>query len=615
MGNNIKLLPDSIANQIAAGEVIQRPASVVKELLENAVDAEATEVNLIIKDAGKSLIQVIDNGKGMNESDARLSLERHATSKITETKDLFDIKTMGFRGEALASIASISHLEIKTKTRDEELGTRLLVEGSELKTQEPCQTKNGSSFAVKNLFFNVPARRKFLKSERAELRHIIDEFERVALPNPHIKFTFQHNDNELFRLESSILRGRIIDIFGKRYQDNLAPVKQETEIVNLRGFIVKPEKAKKTRGDQFFFVNGRFIKSGYLHHAVKEGMSELLPRDSHPGYFIEFQVSPEFIDVNIHPTKTEIKFEDERAVYAILKSSVRQTIGQYNLTPGLDFEREQGFDNLPESNRIKPPEIKVNPDFNPFKKETGFSAYDKRDQERRENYQKMFRTDNEPGAQSGTADFKPPREVENSEGSDQKLHFNEEHQQKFTGFYPVYNKFLLVKSQNGELLIHQSRAHERILFERFITFMDKEGTPSQQSLFPQQVNFNKVDTDLINELQPDLKKLGFELSPFGQNGFVVQGMPDYAAHRDPKELLEGVIENFKNNKQDLKLDKKEAFARSLAKRTAIMPGKRLTHEETEVLLNELFMCENPNTTPGGLPIIKPLSANFFDNLL
>lgn len=615
MGNNIKLLPDSIANQIAAGEVIQRPASVVKELLENAVDAEATEVNLIIKDAGKSLIQVIDNGKGMNESDARLSLERHATSKITETKDLFDIKTMGFRGEALASIASISHLEIKTKTRDEELGTRLLVEGSDLKTQEPCQTKNGSSFAVKNLFFNVPARRKFLKSERAELRHIIDEFERVALPNPHIKFTFQHNDNELFRLESSILRGRIIDIFGKRYQDNLAPVKQETEIVNLRGFIVKPEKAKKTRGDQFFFVNGRFIKSAYLHHAVKEGMSELLPRDSHPGYFIEFQVSPEFIDVNIHPTKTEIKFEDERAVYAILKSSVRQTIGQYNLTPGLDFEREQGFDNLPESNQIKPPEIKVNPDFNPFKKESGFSAYDKQDQQRRENYQKMFQTEGESTAQSGTGGFNHVPEGVSHEGSDQKIHFNDESPQKFLSFYPIYNKFLLVKTENGELLIHQGRAHERILFERFITFMDKEGTPSQQSLFPQQVNFNKADTDLINELQPDLKKLGFELSSFGQNGFVVQGMPDYAAHLDPKELLEGVIENFKNNRQDLKLDKKESFARSLAKKTAIMPGKRLSHEETEMLLNELFMCDNPNTTPTGLPIIKPLNANFFDNLL
>ena len=615
MGNHIKLLPDSIANQIAAGEVIQRPASVVKELLENAIDAEATEINLIIKDAGKSLIQVIDNGKGMSESDARLSLERHATSKISNTKDLFDIKTMGFRGEALASIASISHLEIKTKTREEELGTRLLIEGSELKSQEPHQTKNGSSFAVKNLFYNVPARRKFLKTERAELRHIIDEFERVALPNPHIKFTFEHNGNELFRLESNILRGRIIDIFGKRYQDNLAPVKQETEIVTLRGFAVKPEKAKKTRGDQFFFVNGRFIKSNYLHHAVKEAMSELLPRDSHPGYFIEFQVNPEFIDVNIHPTKTEIKFEDERAVYAILKSSIRQTIGQYNLTPGLDFEREQSFDQLPESKTVHPPEIKVNKDFNPFEKNSGFSAHDQKDRERRENYQKMFAGDDETHRSSPSPDSPFSPAGEKNEGSDQKLHFQTTANNVFTAFYPVYNKFLLVKTENGELLIHQSRAHERILFERFISFMDKEGTPSQQSLFPQQVNFKKADAELIRDLQPDLKKLGFELSSFGSNGFVVQGMPDYAAHRDPRELLEGTIENYKNNLQELKTDKKEAFARSLAKKTAISRGKKLTHEETEVLLHELFLCENPNTTPTGLSIIKPLDVNFFEKLL
>lgn len=615
MGNNIKLLPDSIANQIAAGEVIQRPASVVKELLENAVDAEATKINLIIKDAGKTLIQVIDNGKGMNESDVRLSLERHATSKISETKDLFDIKTMGFRGEALASIASISHLEIKSKTRDEELGTRLLVEGSALKTQEPCQTKNGSSFSVKNLFYNVPARRKFLKSERAELRHIIDEFERVALPNPHIKFTFEHNSNELFRLESTVLRGRIIDIFGKSYRDSLAPVKQETEIVTLRGFAVKPEKAKKTRGDQFFFVNGRFIKSAYLHHAVKEAMSELLPRDSLPGYFIEFQVKPEFIDVNIHPTKTEIKFEDERAVYAILKSSIRQTIGQYNLTPGLDFEREQSFDNLPKSTQIKPPEIKVDTGFNPFKKEHGFSSHDKTDRQRQENYQKMFDTDRISSDALGGGESNFNRTDEYRGGSDQKIDFDAGDKHGFTAFYPLYNKFLLVKTENGEVLIHQSRAHERILFERFMTFMDKEGSPSQQSLFPQQVNFKKADAELIKDLQPDLKKLGFELSGFGPNGFVVQGMPDYAAHRDPRELLEGVIENYKNNRQELKLDKKEAFARSLAKKTAITRGKKLTHEETEVLLNELFSCDNPNTTPTGLPILKPLDANFFENLL
>lgn len=612
MGNHIKLLPDSIANQIAAGEVIQRPASVVKELLENAVDAEATEINLIIKEAGKTLIQVIDNGKGMNESDARLSLERHATSKISQTNDLFDIKTMGFRGEALASIASISHLEIKTKSRDEDLGTRIIVEGSTVKKQEPCQTKNGSSFAVKNLFYNVPARRKFLKSERAELRHIIDEFERVALPNPHIKFTFTHNGNDLFQLESTVLRGRIIDIFGKRYKDSLAPVKQETDIVNLRGFIVKPEKAKKTRGDQFFFVNGRFIKSAYLHHGVKEAMSELLPKDSHPGYFIEFQVNPGFIDVNIHPTKTEIKFEDDRAVYAILKSSVRQTIGQYNLTPGLDFEREQGFDAVPSRNDqpVKAPEIKVNPDFNPFHKSSGFSSYNQKDRERRENYQKMFETTNPEHHPNHFGEL-PQSDV----GSDQKMNFEPESQNRHTQFYPLYNKYLLVKTANGEVLIHKSRAHERILFERFSTMLEKEGAPSQQSLFPQQVNFNQADADLIQELQPGLKKLGFEISPFGNTGFIVQGMPEYAAQQDPAELLEGVIENFKNNRNELKLNKQEAFARSLARKTAIGTGKKLSDEETQVLLDELFSCENPNTTPTGLPIIKPLGPAFFDDIL
>ncbi|KAB1064319.1 DNA mismatch repair endonuclease MutL [Salibacter halophilus] len=622
MANIVQLLPDNIANQIAAGEVIQRPASVVKELLENAVDADATEIDLIVKDAGKTLIRVIDNGSGMSDEDARMALERHATSKIRSSDDLFSIKTMGFRGEALASIASISHVEIKTKERSNDLGSQVLVEGSEVKKQEPTQTKNGTSIAVKNLFYNVPARRKFLKSDQVELRHIIDEFERVALPNPHIKFTFHHNDNELFHLDPGSFRQRVVAVFGKKFRERLVPVEQKTNILDLRGFVGKPESARKTRGEQFFFVNGRFIKSHYLHHAISEAMEELIPKGYHPSYFIELQVEPDFIDVNIHPTKTEIKFEDERAIYAIVSSSVRQAIGQYNITPTIDFEQETSFDGPSSNKPVTPPQIKVDTSYNPFEENKQFGGKPGSDRKKfsgseaskamqRENYEKLFRAN--PEMAKWTAQHLDQEDETPEETQQQSFEVEEKEQHKMPCIQ-LHKKYILSTIKSGAVLIHQSRAHERILFERFTEFLANNPASSQQSLFPQQVQFSAQDATLVEELSDELKMLGFELSGFGKTTFVVQGMPDYAVNQDPQELLETVLENYKNNLQELKLDKQEAFARSLAQRTAIIGGKELSRDEMLVLIEELFACSNPYTTPGGRPIIHTFTIKEFDKL-
>lgn len=630
MADIIQLLPDTIANQIAAGEVIQRPSSVVKELLENSVDAGSSEINLIVKDAGKTLIQIIDNGCGMSETDARMCLERHATSKIREANDLFSIRTMGFRGEAMASIASIAHLELKSKLTGSELGTKITVEAGEVVDQEPCQVKEGTSIAVKNLFFNIPARRKFLKSNAVEIRHIIDEFERVALAHPDIKMTFHHNDNELFHVERGSFRQRIVGLFGKKYNEKLAPIEQETNLVNISGFICKPEGAKKTRGEQFFFVNKRFIKSHYLNHAIQEAMKELLPQGYYPGYYIMLEVSPDFIDVNIHPTKTEIKFEDEKAIYSIINSSVKQSMGQYNISPTLDFEQESSFDVPPISpgTTIQMPQIKVNQSFNPFDEEKKKSTPSFRpsmtpqDKNNKENWESLYK--------SSTPTWNPSdfeTEIEDEEEDDAEFDFGgksetqnvpsnintdkiDQSSEKLT--IQLHTKYILSHIKSGFMVIHQSRAHERILYEQYIVALANNNGGSQQQLFPQTVEFNTVDAELIRELKPELQSTGFDIEDFGNNSFVIQGLPAYATDGNPKELLEGIIEHFKNNLIKLKLSKQEAFARSMARKTAIRQGKKLEQAEMTALIDELFACENPYTTPSGKNIIITLTLDELD---
>ena len=619
MADLIQLLPDSIANQIAAGEVIQRPASVVKELLENSVDSGATSVQLIVKDAGKTLVQVIDNGSGMTETDARMSLERHATSKIRKAEDLFSIRTMGFRGEALASVASISQLDIKTRVEKRDLGTHIEVEGSKVNLQEPVQTPVGTSIAVKNLFFNVPARRKFLKSHNVETRHIIDEFERVALVHPEIEFSFHHNNNELFRLPKANFRQRAVGIFGKRYNQLLVPVEETTNLVKISGFLVKPEAAKKTRGEQFFFVNQRFIKSSYLHHAIQNALSELIPKGYHAGYFLLLEVEPDFIDINIHPTKTEIKFEDERAIYAILNSSVKQAIGKFNVAPSLDFDQETSFNTtaLKPGQEVRMPQVKINQDYNPFEEEKKDAARFNRPLEspqqrsNRENWEKLYTEHpflQQRGKSEATFHRQQPQETISTVSSDFSS-TTEAGSQGEGKTVQLHKKFILAQIRSGFVLIHQHRAHERILFEKYIQALSRNTGWSQQQLFPQNVEFNTNDAEMIRSLLEELQAIGFDINEFGKNTFVIQGMPTYAADQDPKELLEGVIEDFKQNEQKLNVEKKESFARSLARKTAIKAGKTLNIEEMQAIIDELFGCENPYTTPSGKTIVSTVTLD------
>ncbi len=627
MADIIQLLPDAIANQIAAGEVIQRPASVVKELLENAIDADATSIQLIVKDAGKTLIQVIDDGKGMSETDARMSLERHATSKISSSNDLFALNTMGFRGEALASIASIAHLTIQTKRKEDQLGVKLEVEGSSVNSQEPITCKDGTSMAVKNLFFNVPARRKFLKKDSIEVRHIIDEFERVAMAYPEVKFTFHHNGNEVFHLQGGNFRQRIVQIFGKRYNERLVPITELTDIVELNGFIGKPETAKKTRGEQFFFVNNRFIKNPYLNHAIQEAMEDLLPSGSHPGYFIHLKVDPSTLDVNIHPTKTEVKFENERSIYAILRSATRQALGKHHVAPTLDFEQETSFDIPLGSKPVVAPTITVDPTYNPFdtdkKSSTSSSGNSFKPQstpqERHnlENWQKLY--DQNPSLASSihipNGNDDDNIDLDSSNSPKQQTLTVESGQESVTSSgkaFQVHGKYIIAHIKSGVMMIHQSRAHERVLYESFIRSMASRDVASQQQLFPQTVSLPAGDAAVVQELIDDLQTAGVDIRNFGAHTFIIQGLPPYATNAEPKAFLEGILEHYKNNMQGLRLSKQEALARSLAKRSGIKSGQQLSTEEMMQLIDELFACENPYSTPSGKRIINTFTIDQLD---
>lgn len=600
MPDIINLLPDAVANQIAAGEVIQRPSSAIKELLENAVDAGASEISVYIKDAGKSLIRVIDNGCGMSETDARMCFERHATSKINKADDLFSIKTLGFRGEALASIAAIAQVELKTKKTENEWGTILRIDASNFISQKPCPCENGTALSIKNLFFNVPARRKFLKSNTAEMRHIMEEFHRVALVKNNIAFKLFNNDKLLEELPSGRRKQRIINIFGSAYSQRLVSINQDTESISIEGFILKPEFSKKTRGEQYFFVNGRFIKHSYLNHAVSRAFDELIPSDAFPSYFIYLEVNPQEVDVNIHPTKTEVNFSNQQYIYAILNAAVKESLGKFNIIPSIDFSINQDF-TIPhpsqEPKNITAPEIKIDPTYNPFETNSGRSGQ-----------KQSFSTGNTTSDQS-----KFTRETKPSEGPffglyDNQLPFTEENN---INVFQLNNTYLVSSIKSGLIIIDQHRAHARILFEEYLEkdmLIEKKG---QQQMFPITFHLNPQDADIMAEIGKNLSSFGFEIEPFGKNTFLINAYPPEIPSDEVKNLLEDFIEQFKNRSEDLTTNFRSIFARSLALRKAIPYGKKLKNPEMNNLIDRLFGCQVPGVSPDGTTVYRILTLEEF----
>ena len=562
----IQLLPDHVANQIAAGEVIQRPSSAVKEMLENALDAGSTEIKLFIKDAGKTLLQVVDNGSGMSKADLKMCFERHATSKIKSADDLFNIQSMGFRGEAMASIAAIAHVEVTSKLTDKELGTHLIIEGSKITTHEDCASSNGTSMKVKNLFYNVPARRNFLKSDQVEMRHIVEEFTRIALANPKVKMQLFHNNSELFHLPSSNLRQRIVNIIGDKKNETLVPIEEETTLVKITGFVGKPEAAKRTRGEQYFFVNKRFIKSQYLHHAVSKAFEEVIAYNYFPSYFINLSIDPKLIDINIHPTKTEIKFEDENAIYAIIRATVKRSLGAYNIAPSLDFSQELSFDLdflNKEPKTLRQPTIKVDSTYNPFEKKSEYTLE--------------------------TVIEKEWKQPTLSEEFDSNNELNELSQ--------IGNHFIAVPNENGLLLIHQRRAHKRILFEYFKNILSQQKGQSQQLLFPNEINLNNTELEFIVSMQKELNAVGF-IFEFKDSTLVISGIPPECQEENLHGIIENLIEQAKNSEQ-LNINQKDNLAKSLATSLAISEFKKLADEEMKSLKNELLKCKSPSVCPSG----------------
>lgn len=619
MSSIIQLLPDHVANQIAAGEVVQRPASVVKELLENAVDAKATDIKLIIKDAGKSLVQVIDNGSGMSVTDARLCFERHATSKIRQAEDLFSLHTKGFRGEALASIAAIAHMEMKTRQEQEELGTHIVIEGSKFVSQDVAVLPKGTSFAVKNLFFNIPARRNFLKSETVEHRHIVDEFQRVALAHPNIHFTYYHNGGELFNLPQSNFRQRIVNIFSGKTNEKLVPVHEDTEIVSIQGFVSKPEFAKKNRGEQFFFVNDRFIKSGYLHHAVMAAYEGLLKDGAQPSYFLYLNVPPHTIDINIHPTKTEIKFDDEHALYAILRSAIKHSLGQFNVAPVLDFDRDSNLDTPYnyQNKEASTPTIQVDGNFNPFsddKPNKHFSTHRKTDNT--SSWESLYvglkhDTDSSlEGAQQTITDI-AEIEFESEEVTGSLFDENEiEHSGNRT--YQIHKKYIVNPIKSGIVIVDQQRAHQRILYEQFLTNMTVHQASSQQLLFPINLFFSSSEMELIGELQLSLVNTGFVFEETNDDHVVISGLPVNVSEGEASIVLEQLLSDLQDGIPESSFSQNDSIAKSMAKSLAVKTGSYLTEKEQENLVNGLFACKEPNVSPFHKPTFITMRVEDLD---
>ena len=599
MADIIQLLPDHVANQIAAGEVVQRPASVVKELLENAIDAGATTIKLIIKDAGKTLVQVIDNGKGMSVTDARLSFERHATSKIRTADDLFLLNTKGFRGEALASIAAIAHVELKTKQENEDVGTCIEIEGSTVNSQEVVVTPKGTSISVKNLFYNIPARRNFLKSNTVETRHIVDEFHRVALAHPNIGFVMFHNGSETFNLPESNYRQRIVNIFGTKTNEKLVPVDEDTEVLKISGFVGKPEFAKKTRGEQFFFVNDRFIKSAYLNHAIGSAFEGLLKDGAHASYFLNLTVNPQTIDINIHPTKTEIKFDDEHTLYAILRSAVKHSLGQFNIAPVLDFDRDANLDTPYSYQQKGEPSVEIDRSFNPFREEkqssnsgaVSNSSYKKTPSS---NWESLYVGLESKGTQT-QQDFS---EVQFESATKNESIFDNDNQvEKKQSTYQFHNKYIVSTIKSGMLLIDQHRAHQRVLYEDFLKNMTIKEAMSQQLLFPLQLHFSPQEINIINQLKTDLEHTGFIFQTIKEELVEISGVPVSVPESEVSIILEQLINDVENEVPDSNFSPTDLLAKSLAKSLAIKTGQSLTIMEQEHLVNSLFACKEPNVSP------------------
>lgn len=596
MADRIKLLPDHVANQIAAGEVVQRPASVVKELLENAIDAGATRIQLIVKDGGKTLLQVVDDGIGMSETDARLSFERHATSKIATAQDLFNLRTKGFRGEALAAIAAIAHVELQTRTEEAEVGTRIKIEGSAITTQEVIATPKGTSIAVKHLFFNIPARRNFLKSHQVELRHITDEFHRVALAHPNIEFHFYNNGAQLFNLPKTKHRQRIVHIFGIKMDNRLVPVNEATEVVTLSGFICKPAFAKKSRGAQFFFANNRFIKSSYLHHAVISAFEGLIKPGLYPGYFLYLEVNPAAIDINIHPTKTEVKFDDEKALYAILRASVKHSLGQFGVAPVLDFERDPKLD-TPYSYKEKEavlPKISVNAAFNPFQDEPQRSTGKTTPQKPSiQGWESLYKGLDQELTTEGFSSVA----IELDSKVQESLYTHTELPEHTAATFQLRQKYVVSPVKSGMLVVHQNRAHQRILFEKFLEEITVKEGVSQQLLFPVALSFTPQERVILTEIRDSLAKVGFAFESLEQETVKVTAIPPLLAESGIGTLLDHLIADYKQGIGDGSHSQAEVLAKQLSKNLAVKTGKPLYPESQRALLNHLFACKVPALSP------------------
>lgn len=633
MADIIRLLPDNLANQIAAGEVVQRPASVVKELLENAIDAGAQNIRLIVKDAGKTLIQVVDDGIGMTETDARLCFERHATSKIRATEDLFNIRTMGFRGEALASVAAVAQVELRSKQRSQELGTRIVIEGSEIILQEPCQATAGTSIMVKNLFFNVPARRNFLKSNNIEMRHIMDEFQQIAMAHPDIFFSLHHNGTKLFHLPAGNLRQRIVGLLGTKTNAALIPIEEETDIIKIHGYIGKPDHAKKIRGEQFFFVNNRFIKSNYLQHALFQAYEDLLPQKMYPLYCVFFDIDPSKIDVNVHPTKQEIKFEDERLVYNYLRVTCRHALARHSITPTLDFESDdnglmQHFQNDNSLNYIEVENLTEDKNEPIHEEESegeiinskisgnkGFSSksgsgnggkwpaknplYESNLKNWEKLYEGLLHTDNNEekvsGEHQGEISFESRISGDNAFTENIG---NPTEESAGKALFQLHNIYVVSPIKSGFLLIDQNAAHQRVLYEKYLKQLQSQEPVTQYQLFPQTIHLSPNDSELLMDILPELNTLGIDIKEFGQNSFVVHGLPTELKEVNEQNLIEELLEQYQLG-QSLKLDVHHNLARSLAKQSAIKAGRVLTSAEMQRLVDKLFGCEVPYQAPNG----------------
>jgi len=644
----IQLLPDNIANQIAAGEVIQRPASAVKELLENAVDAGATNIKLIVAEAGKSLVQVIDNGKGMSETDARMCFERHATSKIKSIDDLFKVRTMGFRGEALAAIAAVAQVEVKTRRTEDELGAYIEIENSTVIKQEACACPVGTNFCMKNVFFNVPARRNFLKSNSAELRHIVDEFIRVAMAFPAIFFSLTSNGQEVFHLESGSLKQRVLQILGSQYNTKLVAVKEETDYLDIHGFIGKPDAARKTRGEQYFFANNRFIRSAYLNHAVMSAFEGIIAKDSFPLYVLFIDLDPMQLDINVHPTKQEIKFEDEKIVYAFVQAAVKHALAQFSIAPSLDFTLNAEIQQL---DAVSKPvggdtknDISGSSLYKTFTQKNQAHFIEPNEKSELRHWKEFFTKSETGNVNRESSIVNRETSIVNGETgigdrgnlpSANETSSSEETQEPFqpltyslksssqletaswkaeTSTIQLHNTYIIAPTHNGFLLVHQQLAHERILYERFSTAIHGRHIASQQNLFPSTLELASADAVLLQELLPDLLNIGYRIDPFGKNTFVIQGSPADVSAGNEKHSIELLIEQFKHFSSDVKFSRREKLVRCMARQQAIKAGQALGQKEMSSLVEELFQCNTANITPTGSPTYIEFKEDYLDRM-